>query len=440
MDTAQKHASVIIDQEYLAKGSQMVMLLFLGGYLINYLFNIFLSQVLGPAQYGNFKVAEAFYFLSCLITMLGGATAAPQLLRNQLNTEDVPGTWEYLRFYGTAAILASIVVGALVMAGHWLHIMIFRGTGYHPLIVATLVVPLAAISNLMIAIFQVIRRLDIAYLPWNVGYPALGLVFCGSYYLITGSLDSFTAVLLICGVTICMIIHSIFYLRRLKLMPFRRKQNFVGPNQWIYTSLPMMGIVSLQMLLRQVDIYMLELLGSETEVGFFAAAQTTAYAITIVKLALTGLLAPVVVLALEEGGDAIQELNYQGFRLTLMFTLPVVMCIIVFGHPILHLFGHNSHTAYFALVILTIGLMFFALTVVAALWLRYCGYSKMIVLILGATVVMNIALNVVLIPRYGIEGAATATTVSLLFSSGVFTVMLYRRFGFFPWSASPYRD
>ena len=38
------------EHDYLSHGTQLILLLFLGGYLLN----IFLSQVLSPAQYGDF--------------------------------------------------------------------------------------------------------------------------------------------------------------------------------------------------------------------------------------------------------------------------------------------------------------------------------------------------------------------------------------------------
>ena len=48
------------------------------------------------------------------------------------------------------------------------------------------------------------------------------------------------------------------------------------------------------------------------------------------------------------------------------------------------------------------------------------------------TAVMNIALNAVLIPRYGMEGAAVSSALALISWNLIFAYWVYRRVGIVP--------
>jgi O-antigen/teichoic acid export membrane protein len=58
------------------------------------------------------------------------------------------------------------------------------------------------------------------------------------------------------------------------------------------------------------------------------------------------------------------------------------------------------------------------------------GYQKSCAAAFALAVVVNIGLNVVLIPRFGLVGAASATTVAMLVETLAITLLVRRHFGF----------
>ena len=50
-------------------------------------------------------------------------------------------------------------------------------------------------------------------------------------------------------------------------------------------------------------------------------------------------------------------------------------------------------------------------------------------LVYGACLFVNVVLNIVLIPRYGLEGAAIATTCAVIFETGALYAAAHRRLG-----------
>jgi O-antigen/teichoic acid export membrane protein len=56
------------------------------------------------------------------------------------------------------------------------------------------------------------------------------------------------------------------------------------------------------------------------------------------------------------------------------------------------------------------------------------GYPRSVVLAQGAGLVINIAANLYLLPRYGIVGAAAASALSYSVSAGIIAAAFARRF------------
>ncbi|MBE8167998.1 MAG: oligosaccharide flippase family protein [Shewanella sp.] len=318
-----------------------VMMIFISGYFIDFAFNIFLSRHMGSNDYGNFKVAEAFIYLGSIITMMGGASAAPRLLYPHIKNPNKEGVWGYVRFYMFVSTIVSVVLLVLIVIGHYLHISAFNGNSYHPMLLAAIVIPLAGISGLLCGVLHTANRLDLAFIPWGVGYSTLAFLFCFIASLVFGNISSFMAVGIIVAVVISLIVFSSACIHKLSLMPFKKSAEISNRNQWLKVSVPIMVVAGLQMFMRQVDIYMIEFMAGEIAVGHFAAAIVITFVLVVVQLGLIALFSPQIVEALEKGIDGIRELNRKSMVLSLWLVLPLSALLIAFGHQILDLFGHD---------------------------------------------------------------------------------------------------
>lgn len=69
-------------------------------------------------------------------------------------------------------------------------------------------------------------------------------------------------------------------------------------------------------------------------------------------------------------------------------------------------------------------------------WLQYSGYERKAARVMLLGVAANIVLDAVLIPHYGIEGAAFATTVVFAGISASFCVMARKYLRIFPWTSA----
>jgi O-antigen/teichoic acid export membrane protein len=404
-----------------------------GGFAADYALNLGAARLLAPHDYGDFKVALAYLNLATLLVLLGGDRAAPRFLASWLQEGDGTGVWEYVRFYLLVLTgLSVLLIGGTFLASY-LHFGPVDLAHHHPLLIAALVVPIGAVSTLLARVFLAAKHLGRANLPWRIGYPLtkLGLILASATIL--GGITDFGALWIAMVAATAMLGYQVFELRRLSLMPFVRAQQLATPRSWIVASIPMMMVLLLQMGVGQVDIFMLELLGGETEVGHFGAASTTVRSLVLVQNTALGLVAPLMTAALKQGPEQVMSMHVRGFRMLFMLSLPVALVLIVFGSEILTLFGPSYVAAYPALIVLTCGFLLSTQLALSAYWLQYAGQERLVMKVMIASLVVVAILNAILIPPYGMIGAAASTCIVLVGSAVAFSLLLRRHLGVSPW-------
>jgi O-antigen/teichoic acid export membrane protein len=175
-----------------------------------------------------------------------------------------------------------------------------------------------------------------------------------------------------------------------------------------------MGAFLVALALNQSDLYFLELLGDEVEVGHYAAASTVAHVVTVIQVTLVSLVAPLAGPALEDGADASRATFRRGISWMLGLSLPLSLLLVFLGEPVLALFGAQYRVGHGVLQLLVVGNLGWALAALSALWLQYRGRAKVVLVVSVAALAVDSALNLLLIPRFGMVGAAAGTAATLL--------------------------
>ena len=150
----------------------------------------------------------------------------------------------------------------------------------------------------------------------------------------------------------------------------------------------------------------------------FAGFYTNASAIARIPLIISNSISTSVLPATSEASslknrELLKLYIHQSYRYTTLTTLPVSAFIMVFAAPIMSiLFGKEYVPGASALWILVTGMFFFSIYLIGSSMCQGLGKPQkpMYALIIGA--IVNMVLSFILIPRYGIAGAAFATTIS----------------------------
>jgi O-antigen/teichoic acid export membrane protein len=114
-------------------------------------------------------------------------------------------------------------------------------------------------------------------------------------------------------------------------------------------------------------------------------------------------------------------------RLIFALTFPAVVIICIFPEFILGFFGKEYVAAKDALLILIIGQGICSAFGTAPVYLNMTGRQHIFQIILIVAVLINFILNRILIPKYGMAGAATAFVVSSLFWNSISAIVIYKK-------------
>ena len=203
--------------------------------------------------------------------------------------------------------------------------------------------------------------------------------------------------------------------------------------RWFTGAVKLMLVESMNLVNVNADILLLGALVGPEAAGIYKVATRGAdlvlYALTVVSVPLAPMIA-----RLHESGDQAQlrrviTLSTRGASL---IALPIAVGLIFFGGNFLALFGHEFIRGRLALAILSVAQLMNAVTGPVSRIMIMARRESKTAIAMTTGAVSNIALNLVLIPRYGIVGAAIATTISMMLWNGMLVFEVWSKLGIDP--------
>jgi O-antigen/teichoic acid export membrane protein len=174
------------------------------------------------------------------------------------------------------------------------------------------------------------------------------------------------------------------------------------------------ALVALAILFR-IDMTMLAIFRSAREVGQYGAAykllETTAFFSWAVNVAVL----PSLARSSPRTSPTVGFVYQRGLKLLIAITLPVAVGAVVLAKPIISLvYGGQFHRAALALALLAATIALFPLANLTSQLFFTQGRRHVVAIVYAVGAVENIAANLVLIPRFGLLGAAAGTSISEL--------------------------
>lgn len=185
--------------------------------------------------------------------------------------------------------------------------------------------------------------------------------------------------------------------------------------------------------IKHFDILLIQYFRGSSSTGYYKAALNLAEFVWFVpRIVQTTLLHSTSEMWSEGKQEAITEISSKVTRYSLLFTLLLIIGLGSLAEPtVLLYYGPEFESAVLPLMILLPGAMGFAVARPILAIGQGKGNFRYLIYATGSASIINFLLNIVLIPRFGIVGAAIATSVGY-FSMLVFHVISARAIGFNP--------
>ncbi|ASJ06245.1 capsular biosynthesis protein [Thermococcus pacificus] len=415
-----------------ARGMGIVLVGTVISMFLTFLSRALIARYFDRYQYGSFTLTMTIMSIAMTVALLGLQSGLPREISLYLRErkEDVPA----LVSTGlTMAIIASVIM-AMVTAYLSPYISPLLNDRYlsETLRLAAPALPFMVLTMLLVAISRGYGRVRENLYFRNLLPPLLFFLI-----LITGILLGFGFTFVFIAYVISQFLSSgiaTIGMIRLGLLPRRLHFSPRLAKELFLFSFPLMLTGILDYVMGWTDSLMLGYYFNPDIVGLYNGAAPIARLLPLFLNSMGFLYMPIATAFFTKGDiEGMDKLYRTTARWVFLLTFPVFMFVFVFPESAIGLFfGPKYVEAATALRILSAGFMFHVIMGLNGMSLIAIGEPRanLIGNIFAATA--NIVLNVLLIPLYGIEGAAVATAVSYIMANIYRTWQLYRKTGVHP--------
>ncbi len=217
-----------------------------------------------------------------------------------------------------------------------------------------------------------------------------------------------------------------------KIMQPNDKVHPISGRSILSTSWPMLLSSTMTFVIGQTGVIMLGMFRSDAEVGYYAIAVKLATLTTYILSAVNSMAGP----KFSElfYSNKLEELFYVAKKATkLIFwtTTPILLILVFLGRPLIGLlYGLDFQVAYLPVVLLASGQFCGSIAGATSTFLNMTGHQKILRNTMVITALFNIALNVILIPEFGVKGAALAAMCSMILKNAYTVFYIKKKYGY----------
>ena len=205
----------------------------------------------------------------------------------------------------------------------------------------------------------------------------------------------------------------------------------INISQILSISIPLMFAQSGQMIMSWTDKLMLGAMESSVSVGVYHIAFKLSMFASITLMAVNSIAAPKFSeLYAKDDMKGLQKVVRQSTKIIFWTSIPLIIIFFSFPKYFLGLFGVEFIIGINAFIFLACGKLVSAFSGSVGNLLQMTGKQVVFMKILFAGAILNIILNYILIPIWGINGAAIASMASIIFWNMSMVIFINREFGF----------
>ena len=402
----------------LLKGGSISFLFRLVGLMIGYIFTLFVSRNYGADAMGILSLSLMVITIAVVIGKMGVDTALVRFIAEYSAKEKWLAAKDlYFRAIIVVLPLSFFLSIGMFFISSFLSINIFdkpqltlyfqvASLSIVPIVLLTLnmevlrgfkkIALYAFFKNITVSLVSLILLIILFYtMPMDIGIP----------------LYTYVSANVIISIVMMLVLYLVF---REKLSSKNASdQKSISTSELFSVALPMFLTGSMGLVMGSADIVMLGIYCTEADIGIYAVALKMAMVTGVVLVAVNSIAGPKFAeLWSKNDLQGLEKVARQSTKLIFYASLPVLLIIFIFPTQILSIFGEEFMVGTAALVVLTLGQFINAISGPIGQFMNMTGNQKVLQYTAMMATVINIMLNYLLIPEYGIVGAAVATAIA----------------------------
>lgn len=412
-----KNKSTASPQELttIARGAGIVFIGTIIGTGLKYLFELLIARQLGASLFGLFFLGIAVYRIGEVLATLGmqsGVLRYVAIFFGELDWKRIKGT---ILLSVKVVVFSSLITSiTLIIFSKPISINIFNRIELSIVLkLLAIAIPFSAITTIFVfsfqafkilkykiyvkEIFEPLSRIILLAFIISLGWKLLGIIYVFIIPILLGTILSF------------------LYLKKIFPQIYNKKLQSVYEFRKIFNfSWPLYFVGFLNSIFLWASTLLIGYFKTSQDVAIYNAAYRTALLGQVVLFSFNSIFAPII-------SDLFNRKEYNQleklFKLTakwvFSFSFPLFLLIVIFAKQILLLFGKEFIEGAPSLIILSIAQLINSGTGSSGFMISMTGRPKINLFNTIFTLIINIILSLILIPKYGFFGAAIATGISI---------------------------
>jgi O-antigen/teichoic acid export membrane protein len=392
---------------------------------------VLLARLMALQDYGVYVILWTWVSVVGQIGVLGFYDSAARFIPRYGSRAKQAHLAGFLATGFRAVILGSGLLAILALAFLLVLPGLVDAAFLLPLAVLALGFPVLSLETYLTGIARGFGWYALSTIPGFILRPVLIVLGVGTAKAAGLPLDAVTVLVVVVLASVVVLLVQALLLRARLPKVERPTTSRERRRFWFLASVLMMPAMTAEELFVWIDVLILGFLVPPDQASLYFAAQRSLSLAAFVQYGFMLVAARGFSLSLATADRAgLQTRITRSTNATFWLTIPSVGLTLIAGYPLLHLFGPAFVAAYPCLVLLGLAYIIRAATGQAAELLVVQGRYRLSLAIVSVSIAACVLLMLVLVPVWGITGAATAMVLVQLIRLAAVTCLVHRHTGY----------
>lgn len=390
--------------------------------------NVMLARMLGADGSGIFFLA---YTILLIVATIGRFGMDNALIRFIATSHSLGSIGQVLGVYQIAMVCSFVFAGCLSLTLYflspWISVVVFSKVELqYPLSVMALAVVPMALGLLHAFALQGLKKISEAVFILSVSIPILTCLL--SFFLIPKYGINGAAWGCFAATIITLVLGKFFWHRQTSILSGKNYTPKFERAELFKSSFPLFGAAMMNLVILWSPMLFLGAWETEENLGVYSAANRTAMLTSFVLVAVNSIAAPKFAALYKQGEfEALQDVVFNSSKIMILFASPILLVFIFFPELILSVFGAEFEQGATVLVILAVGQFINVSTGLVGCLLMMSGHEALMRNNFVFCAIFGVILNMLLIPKYGILGAAVSGAFVLAMQNTIDMVLVWKK-------------
>jgi O-antigen/teichoic acid export membrane protein len=399
----------------LIRGSGFIFACRVFGAVAAFVTQILLARTMGASELGVYVLAFSWCILLSTLSTGGFRLAAIRFIGEGLARDGAGYIGGFIRRSRQLVVAASLVIG---VGGALILMALPPGSGPESrdvYVIGLLAVPLFALLNLYSGFANALSHFSLSFLPSNVFRPLLFLALIVAIWLAEGALDARVSIAMH-GLSLAIVAGiTVLYSRTLFQKVTLDQAPEYETRLWVRTSLPLLVVALYTGYFPELMVIVVGAFVSTDDIAVFHVCFRIAMLISFGLYAVDAFSGPQISSLLTSGDNVqLQRVVDRITRLKFAGAVAALVVLTITGRWVLGIFGDEFVSGYTVLMILATAQLAQAAGGTVIRLITMSGHQDKSLYVFGVATIVAICLVAVLVPPFGLIGAAVAVVLNTL--------------------------